>query len=181
MNQISEEYKNEVRFVIKMYPLPKHANAEISAESAMAALNQNKFFEFGDKLFAYQDAPGLSSRTQEQVATELNLDMTQWNKDRKSDQITKQIKWDQEDGRRAVLPVSEGSTQTASVDATPTFVFMKDDKILYKSNGMSVDEFRAKLDKLLDKAPKTTDPATSNPAITTPSTTPVVPPTIESK
>jgi len=153
--QISQEYKDEVRFVYKNFPIAAlHANAEISSLSAMAAAKQGKYFEFGDKLFAYQDNPGLSSRTQEQIAIELGLDMDQWNKDRKSDEIAKQVKWDIQDGKEAILPVSEGSTQTTSVDSTPTFVFIKDDKILYKANGMSADEFRTKLDKVLGKPAK---------------------------
>ena len=166
IKQIREEYKNEVRFVDKMYPLPIHANAEISAQSAMAASKQGKYFEFGEKLFAYQDSPGLSQRTQEQVATELGLNMDQWNKDRKSKEIAQQVAWDKVDGRNAVLPLKEGSNESGAVDSTPTLIFMKDNKILYKSNGLSSDEFKTKLDKLLgkpaavsDQAPKTDTPA----------------------
>jgi protein-disulfide isomerase len=166
--QIREEYKNEVRFIDKMFPLPIHANSEISAQSAMAAAKQGKYYEFGEKLFAYQDAPGLSQRTQEQVATELGLNMDQWNKDRKSKEVAQQIAWDKVDGKNAVLPLKEGATETGSVDSTPTLVFMKDNKILYKTNGLSNDEFKANLDKLLGKAPTATSetPISDTPAKT---------------
>ncbi len=151
--QVSEEYKGDVRFVQKMFPLPIHANSEISAQSAMAAAKQGKYFEFGEKLFAYQDTPGLSQRTQEKVATELGLNMDQWNKDKRSKEVAQQILWDKEDARKAVLPLKEGSKETGPVDSTPTVVFIKDNQILYKSNGLSADEFKAKLDALLGKAP----------------------------
>ena len=164
IKQIREEYKNDVRFVDKMYPLPIHANAEISAQSALAAAKQGKYFEYSDKLFAYQDAPGLSQRTQEQVATELGLNMDQWNKDRKSKEIAQQVAWDKVDGRNAVLPLKEGSNETGAVDSTPTIVFMRDNKILYKSNGISSDEFKAKLDKLLGKEPAVTTTKETAPA-----------------
>jgi len=153
VDQIREEYKGDVKFVFKMFPLPIHANAEISAQSAMAAAKQGKYFEFGTKLFAYQDNPGLSQITQEKVATELNLNMEQWNKDRKSQEIAKQILFDKTDGYKALLPLKEGEKPTSSVDSTPTFVFIKDGQILYKTNVMSADEFRARLDALLDKQP----------------------------
>jgi protein-disulfide isomerase len=155
VQQISDEYKNDVRFVYKNFPLTAiHANAESAAISAMAAAKQGKYFEFADKLYAYQDNPGLSSRTQEQIANEVGLDINQWNTDRKSDEIIKQVQWDLQDGKTAVLPVEEGSSQTTTVDATPTFVFMKDGKILYRANGMSADEFRSRLDKILGRPAK---------------------------
>jgi len=150
IKQVREEYKNEVRFVSKMFPLPMHANSDISAKSAMAAAKQGKYFEFSDKLFAYQDTLGLSQRTQEQVAVEIGLDMNQWNNDRKSKEIEQQIAWDMADGKNAILPLKEGSTETGPIDSTPTLVFMRGDKIMYKTNGLSSDELKANLDRLLN-------------------------------
>jgi len=116
----------------------------------MAAAKQGKYFEFSDKLFAYQDTLGLSQRTQEQVAVEIGLDMNQWNNDRKSKEIEQQIAWDMADGKNAILPLKEGSTETGPIDSTPTLVFMRGDKIMYKTNGLSSDELKANLDRLLN-------------------------------
>ncbi|GAB4147784.1 MAG: hypothetical protein OHK0017_09890 [Patescibacteria group bacterium] len=147
--QIQTEYKDKVKFVTKMYPLPIHSNAKISAYGALAANNQGKFKEYKDKLFASQDNPGLSAKTQENIAREIGLDMDKWNRDRVSDEIKERVATDVKDGETAKIPVEEGSTETGPVDGTPSFVFVKNDKVLYKKGVMTADEFRANLNKLL--------------------------------
>ena len=73
LTQVESDYKGKVRVIWKNNPLPFHPNAGPSAEAAMAAADQGKFWEMHDKLFAdqqHEDRP-----TFEKYAQELRLDM----------------------------------------------------------------------------------------------------------
>jgi protein-disulfide isomerase len=54
--QIEKTYGKDVRVAFKHNPLPFHPNAMPSAEAAMAANEQGKFWEMHDKLFGNQQA-----------------------------------------------------------------------------------------------------------------------------
>jgi protein-disulfide isomerase len=151
VKQIIEENKSEVRFVYKMFPLENiHANAKTAAYSALAAHRQGKFFEYKEKLFAYQESPGLSNDTQEKIALEIGLDVSRWKTDRRSREIEEQVAIDQMDGKTAI-PVSEGSSEKSILPGTPSFVFVRDGKILYQNGSMQKDEFQAKINDLKSK------------------------------
>jgi hypothetical protein len=60
-----------VKFVVRDYPLPFHANARPAADAANCANAQGKFWEYHDKLFASQD---LSQDKLKAIAGELKLD-----------------------------------------------------------------------------------------------------------
>jgi thiol-disulfide isomerase/thioredoxin len=147
--QIKEEYKDRVKFVFKVFPLPIHNNAQSAAQSALAAAKQGKYFEYADRLYSSQEEPGISPENQLQIAKDLNLNIEQWQQDRDSKEVKSEVSLDFNDGRTASIPSKLGPTQFSSVDSTPTFVFIKDGKVLYKKNGISSDEFRANLDELL--------------------------------
>ena len=147
---VSKKYDSKVRFVFKMFPLKAiHPNAESAAKSALAAAKQGKYFEYADKLFANQSEPGINLTNQEQFAKDLGLNLDQWKQDRESAEIEKYIKTDYSDGVNAQIPNVSNPLQTDSIDSTPTFVFIKNGKIQYKTNGLTTDEFSQKLDELL--------------------------------
>ena len=52
VKQILKKYPNSVRLVFKQYPLDTHSQAELAAESALAAQAQGKFWELHDKMYA---------------------------------------------------------------------------------------------------------------------------------
>lgn len=55
LKELKEKYKDQsVRFVFRNYPLPQHENAFLSAEAAVAASNQDKFWPYHDLLFENQ-------------------------------------------------------------------------------------------------------------------------------
>jgi protein-disulfide isomerase len=75
---IKEKYGDKVHFVFRQFPLSFHQNAHISAEAALAAHAQGKFWEFHDKMFANQqklDRPAL-----EGYAKELGLNVNDFKK-----------------------------------------------------------------------------------------------------
>lgn len=52
VKQILSEYKNDVKFYYKQYPLTQiHPNAQKTAEASLCANDQGKFWEFHDKIF----------------------------------------------------------------------------------------------------------------------------------
>jgi protein-disulfide isomerase len=50
--QIRRKYGDDVRLVVRHFPLPGHRRAGLAAEAAIAAAAQGKFWEFHDRLFA---------------------------------------------------------------------------------------------------------------------------------
>ena len=82
--QILQEYPNDVKVVWRNMPLPFHKNAPLAAEAAYEAYKQKgdkAFWEYHDKLFASQKAPGGIERPNlEKIAEELGLDLTKFKK-----------------------------------------------------------------------------------------------------
>ena len=72
LDALLERYGDRVRFVFKDFPLPSHPNASKAAEAGNCANEQNRFWEFHDKLFATQGALDVSSL--KVYAVELGLD-----------------------------------------------------------------------------------------------------------
>jgi len=97
-----EKYPDDVKLVIKHFPLEMHNYARKAAIAALAAGKQGKFWEVREKLFANQN--DLSDTKVEAIAGELSLDMEQFNKDLKDPVIASLIERDLNDGRHANIP-----------------------------------------------------------------------------
>jgi protein-disulfide isomerase len=95
VGQLKEDYKDDLLFVYRHYPLTRiHPNAEPAAEAAEAAALQGTFWEMHDLLFERQDAwskKPLTKSTFISYAEELGLDIEQFEADLKSDEISKKI------------------------------------------------------------------------------------------
>tara|TARA_B110000263_G_scaffold221007_1_gene209213 strand:+ start:2649 stop:3683 length:1035 start_codon:yes stop_codon:yes gene_type:complete len=59
VEQLKTAYGADVRLVFKDYPLPNHAQAFKAAEAGHCALEQGKFWELHDTMFAKQDELGV--------------------------------------------------------------------------------------------------------------------------
>lgn len=72
LDKVATEYKGKVAFAYKDMPLPMHSHAQKAAEAAHCAGDQNKYWEFHDKLYSERmlDVAGLKS-----TAQSLGLDM----------------------------------------------------------------------------------------------------------
>jgi protein-disulfide isomerase len=77
ISQILERYGSSVRLVYRHFPLPNHAQAWPAAEASMCAADQNKFWEYHDRLFANQDK--LSVEGLKQHAADLGLNAATFN------------------------------------------------------------------------------------------------------
>jgi protein-disulfide isomerase len=96
---VLEKYPNDVKLVIKHFPLQIHNYARKAAIAALAAGKQGKFWEAHEKLFANQN--DLNDTKVEAIAGELGLDMEKFKKDLQDPAIASVIDRDMNDGLKA--------------------------------------------------------------------------------
>ena len=101
-----EKNPNTLRIVYKAYPLPSHKMSMPGVVAAFAANKQGRFWDFYDKLFS--DFRNLSPERIKLYATELKMDMGQYEKDVADQKIQAQIGRDLREA------------QLAGVSGTPT-------------------------------------------------------------
>ena len=94
-----EKYPNDVKLVIKHFPLSIHDYARKATIAALAAGKQGKFWEAHEKLFANQN--DLNDAKVEAIAGELGLDMEKFKKDLQDPAIASIIDRDMNDGLKA--------------------------------------------------------------------------------
>lgn len=138
VKQITEEYKNDVTFVFRHFPLPMHKNAVKAALAAEAAGAQDKFFEMHDLLFENQGEWGESNNPEElfeKYAKELDLDIEKFTAGIKDKKYESKINKDKADGT------------AVGANSTPTFFI--NGKI--QSGGIPYDQFKAKIEEELKK------------------------------
>lgn len=119
IKQILHDYKDEVTFVFRHFPLPQHTNAIPAARAAEAAGEQKKFFEMADLLYANQDRWGESRDPQGiflDLAGDLGLNKEQFMKDLESQKYDDRIQEDKSDG------------MTLGANSTPT-IFINGQKL----------------------------------------------------
>ena len=102
IQQAKADYGDQVRIVVRNYPLPKHKNAEPSARAVEAAAEQGKLEEMAAKVFEHQE----DWKTESDVdgifagyAEELGLDMDRFNADYTSDAIKDRVARDLQDAQ----------------------------------------------------------------------------------
>lgn len=146
---IKEEYKDQIAFIFRNFPLTaSHPNALAASTAAEAAGLQGKFWEMHDKLYENQNAwtsIDASKRTGvfTDYAKDIGLDTNKFATDLKDPKISAKIRRDQAFGKKL------------NVDSTPT-VYLGSEKLtteettdLVQSNG---DKLRAKIDAALKNA-----------------------------
>lgn len=84
IKRLLSEYGDDIRLVIRNFPLNIHPHADITSRAAIAAGNQGKFFEMHDMLFERQNSWSTKldpKKTLVSYAEELGLNLDQFNKD----------------------------------------------------------------------------------------------------
>jgi protein-disulfide isomerase len=130
MDQVTNAYPNDVRFIYKNYPLPFHKEAMPAAKAAIAAGKQGKFFEMHDKLFQNQRA--LSADFYTKAAQEIGLDIEKFKKDM------------EDDSTQALINEEMKQAQQADVRGTPT-IFINGKK----PQGRSFELYKGIIDEAL--------------------------------
>lgn len=98
LERIVSEFKDQVRLVVRDFPLSQHANARKAAEAAEAAREQGKYWEYAAVLFRNQSALGVDKLRQ--YATELGLDRAKFDASLDSGKFAEKVQRDVFDGRK---------------------------------------------------------------------------------
>jgi protein-disulfide isomerase len=142
VKQLAEEFKNEVRFVNRYFPLPGHKNGLPAALAAEAAGKQGKYWEMHNILFDNQKSWGEKQSPDpiifEGYAKQIGLNMEQFKKDVGSNEVKERVNRDKNSGTRL------------GVSGTPTF-FLDGEKI---PNPKSPEDFKTFIQAAILKAPK---------------------------
>ena len=98
LNQINEEYGDQVAIVFKHLPLRMHSKAPAAHAAAEAAHRQGKFWEMHDLIFANQRE--LTQQKYEEYAQQIGLDMDRFRKDAASPAVKKKVDADAAEAAR---------------------------------------------------------------------------------
>jgi protein-disulfide isomerase len=98
LERIVREFKDQVRLVVRDFPLSQHANARKAAEAAEAAREQGKYWEYAAVLFRNQSELGVDKLRQ--YATEVGLDRAKFDASLDSGKFAEKIQRDLIDGRK---------------------------------------------------------------------------------
>ena len=79
MKQLVLDFPGAVKVVFRNNALVSHGRSKAAALAALAAGKQGKFWEYHDRLFA--NPAGLDDASLKRTATDLGLDIAQWEKD----------------------------------------------------------------------------------------------------
>lgn len=82
LEELRENYPQDIQLIYKSLPLPNHPEGQASALTAFAAYSQGKFWEMHDELFDHQSV--LGSKLYGELAEELELDLNYFEQDKRS-------------------------------------------------------------------------------------------------
>ena len=99
VNQVFEKNKNDVKLVIKNFPLPMHSYARQAAEAAVVAHSKGKFWEMHNDL--YKNMSRLNDKVVKKIVTGYGLDPDEFLKEMGSQKIRKIVSQDFNDGEKA--------------------------------------------------------------------------------
>jgi protein-disulfide isomerase len=141
VSQVKEQFKDQIRFEFKHFPLVQiHPNATAAHRAAQAAANQNKFWEMHDLLYENQQSWTSSTSPAsifEQYARQIELDMDKYAADVNSGEVLSIINFDVEEGK------SKGA------NSTPTF-YIDGEKIEDLSTISSIEGFTELIQEKID-------------------------------
>lgn len=115
VERIVAEYKDKITYVVRYFPISSHKNAQLAAQSVEAASKQGKFAEMYRKMYDNQTQWAEQQTAQTVIfakyASEIGLNMEQFNKDVADAATIARVKKDSTDG------------EALGVNSTPTFFF----------------------------------------------------------
>lgn len=142
VKQLSEEFKNDVAFVNRYFPLQGHKNSLTSASAVEAAGKQGKYWEMHNILFENQKTWGEKQSPDPSIfegyAQQIGLNMDQFKKDVASQEVKDRVNRDKNSGTRL------------GVSGTPSF-YLNGEKI---PNPKGPDDFKSFIQAAIAKAPK---------------------------
>ncbi len=104
VKQLEQEFPNDLRIVLRYFPLPGHANGLPAALAVEAAARQGKYKEMHDLLFTEQKNWGEKQKADpaifEAYAQQLGLNMDQYRQDVVSESVRARVERDVESGKK---------------------------------------------------------------------------------
>lgn len=141
VKQLSEEFKNDVVFVNRYFPLPGHKNSVTSATAVEAAGKQGKYWEMHNILFDNQKTWGEKQSPDptifEEYAQQIGLNMDQFKKDVVSQEVRDRVNRDKNSGTKL------------GVSGTPSF-YLNGEKI---PNPKGPEDFKSFIQATIAKMP----------------------------
>ena len=140
MQNVMKDYKGQVRWIYRHFPLSFHQNAQKSAEASECAGEQNKFWEFADIAYknSQADGTGLNTKDLKKYAEQLGLDTSKFNNCLSSGKFASKVKDDMASG------------QVAGVSGTPgTILIDKDGNTQLISGALPYSQVKSKIDAVL--------------------------------
>ena len=104
MDDILKKYPNDVRVVVKQFPLSFHKQAKKASMYALAAERQGKYIEMSDKIFAEYRNLKSDEDLPRGYAQELGLDMVQFDKDMQDPALVARIDKEISQMRQSGIP-----------------------------------------------------------------------------
>lgn len=135
LDELLKSYGNQVRFVVRDFPLKQHEQSPKAAEAANAAHAQGKFFEYVTVLFKNQEALDIASL--KKYAVELGLDAARFNAALDGGTYAAEVKKDMDEAEQY------------GIDSTPT-IFING----VRQRDLSPEGLRAGLERALSRAGK---------------------------
>jgi len=132
LKEVLAAYPNDVRIILKNFPLSFHQNARPAAKAALAAGVQGKYYEMADRLLDNQKS--LSDAKYLEIAKEIGLDVEKFSKDLKE----KDAQWEDIIQKDMKLGTEVG------VRGTPTFYINGK-----KASGRDFNYYKSEVDKIL--------------------------------
>ncbi len=147
MDEILEKYPNDVKVVIKNFPLGSHKQARKAAQYALAANKQGKFKEMFHKIFDDYKSLRNDEDLPKKIAAELGLDIAQLTEDMNSKEISDLIdfEYNQLASLRNAYPETDQYAAGVRIAVPKFFINGKEPA------GRSVDQWSAIIEKELKK------------------------------
>src|SRR3989338_4782951 len=134
IKQVLEAYPNDVRYIVKNFPLSFHPQAKPASKAAFAAGEQGKYWEMVDAIL--EDNSNLSEEKYQELAKKIGLNVDKFLKDYK-DKDAQWEEWIQQD-----LTLGE----QVDVRGTPTF-FLNGKKTMARD----LNGYKNEIDAILKK------------------------------
>jgi len=147
VDEILEKYPNDVKVVIKNFPLGSHKQARKAAQYSLAAHKQGKYKEMFHKIFDDYRSLKDDEDLPKKIAAELGLDIAQLMEDMNSKEISDLIdfEYNQLASLRNAYPETDEYAAGVRIAVPKFFINGKEPA------GRSVDQWSAMIDKELRK------------------------------
>ena len=104
IEEILKKYPNDVRVVVKQFPLSFHKQAKKASLYALAAERQGKYEEMSNKIFENYRNLKSNEDLPRQYAQELGLDMVQFDKDMQDPALEARINQEMNQMKQSGIP-----------------------------------------------------------------------------